>query len=353
MPAAYTGRMRTPVMAGSLGNNLSRPYPEAAEAAELQAELEIQRRMEGISTVAGSKINIRQLLGGFHPSSDISRDMKEIEMVAPMIRPYGCGPVAPQEWIVLRTYAKIAEMREGMRMDDQGVTLCDRDFKRCYQEATRQMEHAKGLLGRVDAIDTAFRGIMDKLWHRYLFPFGTFLYVAPPSSAGKTETAFKESMQSGKDSKYIINPYSVALADILYLCNTSGYLERFVYIIGIILWAKQNGANLLHHRRYNGKEVRRMSRLDQFYTLEKHLHVFGSIWLHLHVMQSNKQHIGGNWTEMMQSLETLGRKLMNEFNVNRELVNARVKDMTVRSIGGSLVCVQNFFRQANRVSDSK
>ena len=205
-------------------------YTDGTDPAELQAEMELQRRMEGISTVGGATINIQRLLGGFYPSNDIARDMKEIEMVAPMIRPYGCGPVAPQDWVVLRTYAKIIELREGVRMDTSGTVLCDRDFKRFYQEAIRQMASTNTVMGRVNAIEIAFRSMLDKLWHRYMFPFGTFLYVTPPTSAGKTETTFKEGLHTGKDAKCLINPHSVALADVLYLCNTAGYLERFVYI---------------------------------------------------------------------------------------------------------------------------
>ena len=55
----------------------------------------------------------------------------------------------------------------------------------------------------------------------------------------------------------MINPYAVACADILYLCNTGGYLERFVYIVGIIMWAKRNGVNLLqqHSRKNSLKQM--------------------------------------------------------------------------------------------------
>ena len=265
-----------------------------------------------------------------------------------MIRPYGCAPVAPQDWVVLRTYARIVEMREGTRMDDNGVVLCDRDVKRFYQSGGRpapppdpggQAEArggerdrpsfldrgAPGTVARVAIIEMSFRSMLDKLWHRYMFPFGTFMYNTPPASAGKTETTYRETLQAGRtDAKHVINPYSVALADILYLCNTAGYLERFAYIMCVILWAKRENCNLLHHRRYHGTEVRRLSRLDQFLTLEKHMHLFGSIWLHIHVMQSNKEQVGGNWNEMVQNLESLGNQLAAEFNVNRDLVGGGV-----------------------------
>ena len=324
------------------------------DAAELDDSMARECRATGVSLVAGQRINVRQLLGGFVPAqNDVAADVARIEMVAPMVRPYGCGPVAPHDWVVLRTYNRITEMREGVRMDDNGVVLCDRDVKRFYQTAKAAIDPSMTIKHRMTAIELAFRPMLDKNWHRYLFPFGTFCYVAPSSGAGKTETDYRDTLRQGLDPRQYINPYSVALADVLYLCNTSGYLERFVYVIGVLLWAKRNGFNLLHHRRYRGRDVRRMSRLDTFLTLEKHLHVFGSIWLHVHVMQSNKQQVGGNWSEMMLSLETLGRELMAEFNVDRELVEARVKDMTLRTMPGSLQPLTNFFRSANRVADAK
>ena len=56
---------------------------------------------------------------------------------------------------------------------------------------------------------------------------------------------------------------------------------------------------------------------------------------------------------MLHTLDMLGRDLMIEFNVNREMVHARVKDMTIRSVNGSLSCIQTFFYNANRVSETK
>lgn len=323
------------------------------DAAELDESMARECRATGVSLVAGQRIDVRHLLGSFVPAQNVVEDVQSIEMVAPMVRPYGCGPVAPHDWVVLRTYNRIAEMREGVRMDDNGVTLSDRDFKRFYQTARAAIEPSMTIKGRMTAIELAFRPMLDKCWHRYMFPFGTFAYVAPSAGAGKSETDYRDTLRQGLDPRQYINPYSVALADVLYLCNTAGYLERFVYTIGILLWAKRESFNLLHHRRYRGRDVRRMSRLDMFLTLEKHLHVFGSIWLHLHVMQSNKQQVGGNWNEMMLSLETLGRELMAEFNVDRELVEARVKDMTLRTLPGSLDGLTRFFRGANRVADAK
>ena len=314
-------------------------------------------RGTGTGIVAGQRLNLINMIS-FHPSDDVAGDVRRVEMVAPFLRPYGCGPVAPSDWVVLRTYQRILEVRDEIRMDDTGLTIGDRTFKRCYQRAMRKLQdragnraiESIGLPDRARHIEAAFLGMRDKLWHRYLFPFGTFFFDASQANQGRSERLWKEQMhKAAKDHANVINPYSVAAADVLYLCNTGGYLERFVYLLGIILWAKRNGFNLLHHRRPTRSEDS-VSKMDLFYTLEKHLHVFGSIWLHVHVMQTNKHDVGGNWNDMLQMLEHLNVDLMGEFGVDKNLCHSRVKDMTVEKINGSLNTLQNFFPKANRVS---
>lgn len=57
--------------------------------------------------MAGKQLPIKELLNGFWPTDNVSEDIKQVENVAPFVRPYGCGPVAPSEWLVLRTYMNI------------------------------------------------------------------------------------------------------------------------------------------------------------------------------------------------------------------------------------------------------
>lgn len=197
------------------------------------------------------------------------------EMLTPLIRPYGCGPVAPADWLVLRTYQRIVEMRDEMRMDEQGLCIGDRTFKRRYQQAetdirrynkqppeTRSEAARKGDSGveqsrsgpektgphpRIRsptyAVRSAFRYLTDKHWHRYMLPFGCFFYDRVNTTANDSSwNGWIESLVPCKANPSLrINPYSVTAADILYLCNTTGYLERFMFVIGVILWAKQRG----------------------------------------------------------------------------------------------------------------
>lgn len=178
--------------------------------------------------------------------------------------------------MVLRTYQRIVEVRDEIRMDDSGLAIGDRTFKRCYQLAQSEARRLRGspnLTERASTIEPAFRYISDKLWHRYLFPFGTFMYRMP-ANPGKMESNWKKYMlDTPRDCNLLMNPYSVTAADILYLCNTGGYMDRFIYMIGIIMWAKRNGLNLLHHVRPKHNDpsaCHKQNKLDHFYTLEKH-----------------------------------------------------------------------------------
>jgi hypothetical protein len=49
---------------------------------------------------------------------------KNVELCNPMVRPYGCGPVAPADWVVLRTYQKIVELRDEIRFDTHLPLAC-------------------------------------------------------------------------------------------------------------------------------------------------------------------------------------------------------------------------------------
>ena len=345
----------------------------------------------GISSVGDACVHIGELLRGFDPGKNLAEDVKQIEFIPPMVRPYGCGPVAPADWVVLHTYDRIIEMRAGTRMDDDGLVLNDEVCMYCYQEALWEIQQAasgaapsastsKGgtkrarvaaaeerpkegekptrpvvplsAMTRANIILGHFRMITPHMWHRYMFPFGTFVY----HNNSSLRPDLKATLVAGRDpGRNLINPYSVSHTDILYLCNTTGYLDRFMRMIGILLWAKKNDTNLLLYRDWDeagGGGNGRRSDDCQFFTLERYLHVFGSIYLHITVMTSNKQQVGGNWAQKLAELETLFREMVVEFAVNRELLVARVRDLTVRNMASSLTGIQNFFRTASHVMDN-
>ena len=168
------------------------------------------------------------LNGGYFDITKLSpKELADnVEMLIPLIRPYGCAPVAPSDDIVLRTYDRILEVRNETRFTELGLAIGDRTFKRCYQQALREIaryelasdslkkdadngkfkgvryvfngtgthagikypllrkanekEVADGVLRKPNyAVQKAFECIMDKHWHRYMFPFGCFFYSNP------------------------------------------------------------------------------------------------------------------------------------------------------------------------------
>lgn len=252
------------------------------------------------NSIAGREIDLDELLKDFQINEANPADIADkIEMVTPLMRPLGCGPVAPSKWVVLRTYQchrsfcqkkgchcgtksfydqRIIEVRDETRMDDNGLAIGDRTFKRCYQRAQRDLIASdmlnEPILDRALVVEPAFRYITDKLWHRYLFPFGTFMYqVSGNGGGGKFEANWRKYMLTAqRDNNLIMNPYSVAAADVLYLCNTGGYLDRYLYLIGVILWAKRHGVNLLMHIRPKHSRpgsCHKANRLDRFFTLPR------------------------------------------------------------------------------------
>ena len=287
-----------------------------------------------------------------------------VEMLVPLVRPYGCGPVAPADDIVLRTYDRILEVRNEVRFTELGLAIGDRTFKRCYQQACRdkarynsapdslrrEADNAKhkgvkfvfdnnkhtfggvtypgirkagagdvpdGVLRKPEyAVQKAFEYLNDKHWHRYLFPVGCFFFEKVP----ETHQGWKDwklGLQTPRNTEFCISPYSVTAADILYLCNTIGYMERYIYIIGIILWAKSYGCNLLRYFRRSNC-VTTDPHFRRFITLERHFHLFGSIHMHRRVLEANRQDVGGNWDEVMERLEWVETTCCQNFSVQKE-----------------------------------
>jgi hypothetical protein len=312
---------------------------------------------------------------------------QNVEMLEPLVRPYGCGPVAPGSWLVLRTYQKIIEVRDEMRFDEFGLCIGDRTFKRAYHQAlrdialynaagsqTQTLAQAAGTKGvpvdRVNgvsmpnarirnptaAIEHSFAYLLDKHWHRYLLPFGCYFFEPPKSDgqawsewktynspSNRSATSMTTTATSSNVTPYFINPFSVTAADILYLCNTSGYLDRFLFVVGIILFAKKNDVNLLRHTRKHSDSSYRL-----FVTMEKHIHLFGSLYMHRKVLHENNHMVGGNWTESVELLDRLETECCTWFGVDKNSLNRDFDTMIVEKLS-SLNNVMNYFPSAGTI----
>lgn len=358
--------------------SLSLPDPNAAAApaAPIGAGRPIVpvRHTGKCMTVKGVQMDIASM-----DPHDIAATIELFEL---LVRPYGCGPMAPSNWVVFRTYQKIVEMRDELRMDEEGFMHGDRTFKRCYQSCLRTMarfnllspEEQKTVtaagwkghrfttddplfLGPVRApsfnVEHTFRFLMDKFWHRYLLPFGCYAYEKSTQTVGAGWERWKASLISSKTG-ILMNPYSVTAADILYLCNTSGYLDRLVYIVGIILWAKkEGGVNLLRHVSPQPRDTSSEA-FDRFMTMEKHLHLFGSIYMHRKVLEMNNQLVTHNWKDTIALLSGFLTESYSRFGLSRDSLNRDIDNMIVDNPkANTLTNIQAFFPNAARIGGSE
>ena len=319
-----------------------------------------------------------------------------VEMLVPLIRPSGCGPLAPSDEIVMRTYDRILEVRNEMRFTELGLAIGDRTFKRCYQQARRDEErynHASdalrkeadkagykgvkfvfdntkhteggqvfpgirraaageipdGVLRKPEyAVQKAFEYLTDKNWHRYMLPVGCFFWEgAPKTNSWKDWSA---GLVCGRNEEYKINPYSVAAADVLYLCNTIGYLERYMYVIWIILWAKSYGCNLLRFSWRPGCTMNE-PHFRRFVTMERHFHLFGSIHMHRRVLEIHQDQQAGNWEEVMVRLDALETMCCHAFSVPKNTLASDFDNTIIRKTRTNLTMLTQVFPKCGKIND--
>lgn len=306
-----------------------------------------------------------------------------IELLELLTRPLQCGPMAPINWVSTRSYPRAIELRDEMRMDEDGLTIGDRTFKRLYQSCEIGIQRYNALTAEekktVDAagwkghrftpddplflgpirtptytVEHAFRFVMDKYWHRYLLPFGCFAVQKPTMTGAGWDAWKRHQLGDSRNTGNLMNPCSVTAADVLYLVNTTGYLDRLIYIVGIILWAKKDaGVNLLRHVSAPPRDSA-TEQFDRYMTMEKHIHLFGCLYMHRKVIESN-QMITNNWKDTIELLSLFLVECYSRFGLTRDCLNHDLDNMIVEAPKtSSLVNLQAFFPGATRIgADAK
>jgi hypothetical protein len=354
----------------------------------------------------------------------------------------GCGPIADVKWLKLGTTDRIMALRDELAMTAEGWVGGDRTWRRCKMRAeldiARYNELTTDMKAKVDkegwyglpnekhkypdyrlqlndveniqkplvivrspkyAILKAFASILDKSWHRYMFPFGCY-FITRNETIDNTlahDETTKHVMygnngvrleqqgagrdpprtdlvdewvrdfagtQPGQDMGVVINPCSVTAADILYLCNVRGYIDRLLYTLLVIDWAKEHGVNLLIHRRvqegvrgdsrrdYDGDSNRGLSAMQQFISLEKHLFVFGCIHNHLETIRNNYNFVGGYWDDKIKQLKHIYESLQARFQITPGTLDAELRPFLVQEATpeskGRLATV---FKNTSKVSE--
>lgn len=319
----------------------------------------------------------------------LRRIIRNIELIRPLLPPVGCGPIAETQWMKLGTSDAIIAMRDELQMSKSGWTAGDRTWRRCKMRAERDIERFEALseskqqecknakfkgipvpttpsahayvlqVGDTEldrqplymvrspkyAILKAFQPILDKCWHRFMFPMGCYI-LDRGSSSETTGEVWKEWVADMQPQQVggvaFINPFSVTAADILYLCNVRGYLDRLLYSLIVIEWAQERGVNLLIHRRMRTTEDGNgnnwadledgITPAEQYVSIEKHLHVFGCIRNHLEVLQNNYNFVGGYWDEKIKQLKKLYHSLQAQFHISPGSLDADLDKFLVREV---------------------
>lgn len=326
-----------------------------------------------------------------------------VEMLVPLIRPYGCGPLSDADEAVLRTYDRILEMRNETRFDDRGLSIGDRTFKRMYQQAMRSIsryslaspelqkaadaanmdgirivftksihttvvdgkeirhpeirkasdsEIADGLLLSPQcAVQHHFKYINDKMWHRYLFPFGCYFVDRPTEMTNGWKEWANGMICPATKMDVLINPYSVLAADVLYLCNTTGYMERFVYNLNILRWAMEShSCNLLRY--YKHDACKTDAEYRAFVSLERLYHVFGSIHMHKSVIHKYSNQVCGPWQAYISDLSDVETALGVAFNIKPASLAEDFNNMLIRK-PRNLNTLQQVFPAATYLGNRK
>ena len=341
-----------------------------------------------------------------------------IELLPPLLPPVGCGPIADVNWLKLGTAERIIALRDETIMTMEGWTCGDRTWRRCKmraehdidrfrnlsrdmqakvleqglrgldvsrssQSATYQLQTKNGVVetrqsvtvvrAPMFAILKAFAPILDKSWHRYMFPFGC--YFLSRNSPNFPEVRNRDNVHNAdivdtglwdewrrdllvkNTTGNPINPCSVSAADILYLCNVRGYIDRLLYTMLVVEWAKEHGVNLLVHQRIVTSEGgspslgERPEAATQFISLEKHLHFFGCIHNHLETIRTNYNFVGGYWDEKLKQMKQLYESLQARFNITPGTLDAEFRPFLIHEVGEGRNAITDIFKNAGRVAE--
>lgn len=296
---------------------------------------------------------------------------KYIELPQPLLRPYGCGPIAPGAWWCLKTYPRILELRDESRMGPQMEALGDRTFKRAYIRGLKQLTTSGS--DKVKVVKSAFQRIIGyPYWHLYMFPFGVTMLKtlnAHGTEGNQTLSNYIKNLQEWEHTQKaerqgsvtlcgrgFIQPFAAAAADILYLCNTSGYLERYVYTLGIVLWCKRQGVNVLQYEKASGSKhlgSAKSSAGRMLLTRERYMYLFGSIVAHRRVMETNRYDVGGNWLEYLDMLQRLENELVDAFGIDRYTMSSVTGKLIMENadtFGCDINTLKQHFPQAAKLS---
>ena len=212
------------------------------------------------------------------------------------------------------------------------------------------------------AIRNAFKRILQSFWHLYMFPFGCFFLTSKLNNKPSEVSPWKDwsdgmhkVTNNITDDQYMINPYSVTCADVLYLCHTQGYVERLGDLLGIISWAKHCGVNLLLHENRSDNQFGTIPRPDfcHFAGLEKHMYMIGCINTHISILTEMNHFYGGTYGHAINILSNAEREIKKAFNFEPSSYQTITNQFIVKKMPNNVKMIQEVFSSAGKIKEKR
>ena len=261
-----------------------------------------------------------------------------------IVRPVGCSPVGPTDWIPHDASLLYAFMEEQFALPCDGY-LKQPMFRLCGHRTLQTLRRVMSLLlgGIVEGTDSIeIVGTDDNplipVWQNLRYLHDTdWLYSLTPICPYVIQSA---TMQSSRKDRHI----GVTWGDVALFINCDHYIQRFIYVYRWLIFMKQicNINPLIPMKRNQG-----VTNDDPELRLcRNYLHAFGSLRVHIQVMEEYGQTICAAYQHpqsttqesLLGVLKSLFEELCNVYNTDPQAVDHLCNWFSIKSISKAKNC---------------
>ena len=88
-------------------------------------------------------------------------------------------------------------------------------------------------------------------------------------------------------------------------------------------------------------------------SLERHLHLFGSLHMLRRVLQENANAVGGNWTETLNILNHMETECCQNFFVGKNSLNSELDHFLIKSRPSNLSTLNQVFPKCSQIKEPR
>ena len=255
-----------------------------------------------------------------------------------IVRPVGCSPVGPEEWVPHDGSLLYAFMEEQFALPCDGY-LKQPMFRLCGHRTLQTLRRVMSLLlggivegtKKLDVVNTD-KNPLQPVWQNLRYLHDTdWLYSLTPICPYVIQSA---TMQSSRKDRHI----GVTWGDVALFINCDHYIQRFIYVYRWLIFMKQicNINPLIPMKRNSsGTHDDHELRLCRNY-----LHAFGSLRVHIQVMEEYGQTICAAYQHpqsttqesLLGVLKSLFEEFCSVYNTDVQAVSQLVDWFSVKSI---------------------